>query len=105
MAYDEGVAERVREAISVRTGVTERKMFGGIAWMIDGNMAVGVVGDEVLVRLAADDAERALGGPDVREFDMGGRVSKGFVLVAAGDDLPNWVDAGADYASSLPPKG
>ena len=104
VAYDEGVAERVREVIGVRSGVTERKMFGGIAWMIGGNMAVGVLGDELIVRLEPGDAERALAEPDARPFDATGRPMKGFVVVAAGDDLARWVDDGADYAASLPPK-
>ena len=104
MAYDEGVAERVREVVGVRPGVTERKMFGGIGWMIGGNMAVGVLGDELLVRLAPDEAERALAETNVRAFDMTGRPMKGFVVVPADDDLPQWVDAGADHAASLPPK-
>ena len=109
MAYDTELAERVRAIIGVRQGLTERKMFGGIAWMLHGNMACGVLGDEVIVRLGVEDSARALAEPDTRPFDMTGRPMRGFVVVggqsiAQGGQLTGWVDAGADYASSLPPK-
>ena len=109
MAYDEELAERIRPVIGVRADVTERKMFGGIAWMLGGNMAVGVLGDELLVRLDHDDADRALTEAGVRVFDFTGRPARGMVVVAgervAEDaELAQWVDAGADHAASLPPK-
>jgi TfoX/Sxy family transcriptional regulator of competence genes len=109
MAYDEALAERVRTIIGARSAVTERKMFGGIAWMLQGNMACGVLGDDICVRLTPEDADRALAEPDTRRFEMGGRSSRGFVIVAgealaADDALARWVKAGADYALSLPPK-
>ena len=109
MAYDEALAERVRAIIAVRSDVTERKMFGGIAWMLGGNMACGVLGEDVLVRLAHDDADRALAEPNTRVFDMTGRPARGMVVVEGGSvtadaDLARWIDAGADHASSLPPK-
>jgi TfoX N-terminal domain len=93
----------------VRSGVVERKMFGGVAWMLHGNMACGVLGEDVLVRLGAEDGERALAEAHVRPFEMGGRRSRGFVVVAGAavvgdDELARWVDAGADHAASLPPK-
>ena len=109
MAYDEALAERVRTIIGARSAVTERKMFGGIAWMVGGNMACGVLGDDLAVRLALEDAERAMAEPYTRPFDMTGRPARAFVVVA-GDavadeaDLVRWVDAAADFASSLPPK-
>jgi hypothetical protein len=104
VAYDEALAEHVREIVGVRSAVTERKMFGGIAWMIEGNMGIGIVGDELMVRLDAESVERALAEPNVRQMEMSGRPMRGFLLVDAGDDLSRWVDAGADYAASLPPK-
>jgi TfoX/Sxy family transcriptional regulator of competence genes len=109
MAYDETLAERAREVISVRGEVREQKMFGGIAWMVAGNMACGVLGDELIVRLAPEDAERALAEPHTREFDFTGRPMRNIVMVAPeatvdDADLAGWVDAGADFASSLPPK-
>ena len=109
MAYDTQLAERVRAIVGVRQGLTERKMFGGIAWMVNGNMACGVLGDELIVRLSGEDRDRALAEPDTRAFDMTGRPMRGFVVVgghsiAQDDQLRGWVEAGADYASSLPPK-
>ena len=109
MAYDEALADRVREVISVRSGVTERKMFGALCWMVDGNMACGVTGDDLLVRLEPEDCEAALAEKHTEPFVMSGRAAKGFVIVQAEgvvDDaqLERWVDCGADYAASLPSK-
>ena len=109
MAYDEHLAERVRDALSGREAVSERKMFGGIAFMLAGNMAVGVMNDQLMVRVAKDDYADALAEPHVDQMDFTGKPMKGFVLVAAegtdsDEDLAGWVDAGADYAASLPAK-
>jgi TfoX/Sxy family transcriptional regulator of competence genes len=109
MSYSEALADRIRDALSGREGVSERKMFGGIAFMLEGNMAVGVAGEELMVRLGPEDAERALAEPHVRPMDMTGRPMKSIILVApeataADEDLASWVDAGADHAASLPPK-
>ena len=110
MAYDEALAERIRPLVTARGDVTERKMFGGITWMLQGNMACGVLGDDLCVRLAPEDAERALGEPETRQFEMmKGRPAKGMVVVdgaavAEDDALSRWVNAGADHALSLPPK-
>jgi len=106
MAYDEQLADRVREAISARPEVSERKMFGGIGFMIAGKMSVGVIGEELIVRLDPDDAEKALAEDGVREFDFTGRPMKGWIFVAperTEDDaeLAEWVEAGADFAASL----
>ena len=109
MAYDETLADRVREALSARGDLTERKMFGGIAFMIGGNMAVGVIGDDLMVRLDPADAEQALAEPHTRPMDFTGRPMRGMLFVdsegaAADRDLAGWVEAGADFAASLPPK-
>jgi TfoX/Sxy family transcriptional regulator of competence genes len=109
VAYDEGLADRIREVISARSDVTERRMFGGVGFMIAGNMSVGVIGEDLIVRLDPEEAEAALEEPGVREFDFTGRPMKGWVFIAPeatakDDDLTSWVDAGADYASSLPAK-
>lgn len=109
MAFDESLADRVRDALSARSDVSERKMFGGIAFMVGGNMAVGVIGDDLMVRLDPGDAEKALGEPHTRPMDFTGKPMKGMVYVdSAGTevdvDLAAWVDAGADFAASLPPK-
>ena len=109
MAYDEELADRVRDVLAPRAGLSERRMFGGIAFMLGGNMAVGVIGEDLMVRLDPADAERALGEPHVRPMDFTGRPMKGMVFVGpeatAGDEaVGGWADAGADFASSLPPK-
>ena len=110
MAYDEGLCERVRDVIAIRAGVTERKMFSALAWFVDGNMACAVLDDELMVRLGKEGAERALAEPHVRQFTSGkGKPMGGFVLVAPpaiadDEDLARWVDAGAEFAATLPPK-
>ena len=109
MAYDEVLADRIRELISGAPDVGERKMFGGLAFMVRGNMACGPVGDILMVRVGPDEYEQALKRPHAREMTFTGRPMKGFVelpVSALGDDelLADWVDLGVDYALSLPPK-
>ncbi len=111
MAYDEELAERVRELISARPGVSERKMFGGIGWMLGGNMAVGVMSDSrLMVRMEPEEVEAACREPHVHEFGReGAKPMKGFVVVdqdAVEDDaaLERWIDVGAERAASMPPK-
>ncbi len=109
MAYDETLADRVRAALAPRAEVSERKMFGGIAFMVGGNMAVGVIEDDLMVRLDSADAEQALSEPNVRPMDFTGRPMKKMVFVdpaatESAESLAAWVDVGADFASSLPPK-
>lgn len=109
VAYDEELADRVRNVLAARAELTERKMFGGIAFMISGNMAVGVIDGDLMVRLDPADVERALAEPHSRPMDFTGRPMKGMVFVdSAGtesdEDLAEWVEAGADFAASLPPK-
>ena len=110
MAYDEGLAQRVREQLAGESGLTEKKMFGGLAFLLDGNMSVGLSGEELMVRVGPDGTDDALAQPHTRLFDMSGRPMKGWILVApAGveDDgaLAAWVDRGVGLARSLPPKG
>jgi TfoX/Sxy family transcriptional regulator of competence genes len=81
MAYDEALAQRVRDLLAPREELTEREMFGGIAFMLAGNMACGVIGGDLLVRLGKEDAERALGEPHVRPMDFTGRPMKTTVYV------------------------
>jgi TfoX/Sxy family transcriptional regulator of competence genes len=109
MAYDETLADRVRDVLAPRSDLIERKMFGGVAFMIAGNMAVGVIEDDLMVRLDPADAERALAEPHTRPMDFTGRPMKGMLFIdpagsEADEDLASWVDAGADFAASLPPK-
>lgn len=109
MAYSEELADRIRDAIDGRPGVAERKMFGGIAWMVNGNMACGILGEDLMVRLERDDAKAALTEEHVGPMEFTGRPMRGFIVVAAAgiddvDALGRWVDVGADFAESLPPK-
>jgi TfoX/Sxy family transcriptional regulator of competence genes len=111
MAYDERLAERVRELIAARPGVVERKMFGGVGWTIGGNMAVGIMREtELVVRIEPDETEAALREPHVHEFARPGRKAMtGFVLVEPEGveedaELARWVDVGAARAASMPPK-
>jgi TfoX/Sxy family transcriptional regulator of competence genes len=109
MAYDEKLADRVRELLTSRSEVSERKMFGGIAFMVAGNMACGVLGEDLIVRLGDEDGERALAEDGVRPFDFTGKPMRNIVYVSPErtsdeDGLSEWVDAGADFAASLPPK-
>jgi hypothetical protein len=110
VAYDEQLADRVRDVLGDRKGLSERKMFGGIGFMIDGNVACGVIEEDLIVRLDPDDAEKALEEDHVRIFDFTGRPMKGWIFVGPGatgsdEGLASWVEAGADHAATLPPKG
>jgi TfoX/Sxy family transcriptional regulator of competence genes len=109
LAFDEALADRIRDCLASRSELTERKMFGGIAFMLAGNMAVGVIGEDLMVRLDPADAERALAEPHARPMDFTGKPAKNMVYVdpegtASEEDLVAWVEAGAEYAMSLPPK-
>ena len=109
MTYDEGVAQRVREILTDVAEVEEKRMFGGLAFMINGNMACGVIGTELMIRLDYEEAERALAEEHTRPMDFTGKPLRGMVYVSAegiaGDEqLASWAEAGADHAASLPPK-
>ncbi len=109
MAFDEGVAQRVREALGDRLGINEKKMFGGIAFMHSGNMCCGVVGDVLMARVGPDAYADALSRPYTREMDFTGRALKGFVYVEpAGFDedgeLREWIDLCLAFTGSLPAK-
>lgn len=109
MAHDEDLAERVRAALGSVQGVTEIKMFGGLCYTVRGNMAVGISKSELMVRMAPDDGDKALGEPHVRPMDFTGRPMRGFVFVGpegvrTSKMLQRWVDLGVAHAASLPPK-
>jgi TfoX/Sxy family transcriptional regulator of competence genes len=109
MAYDEKLAERIGTALPDRDDVSDRKMFGGIAFMVGGNMACGIMGDALLARVGADATDDALEEPHTRPAEMGGRTMKGYVLVepegiADDESLQQWVDRCVAFAESLPPK-
>jgi TfoX/Sxy family transcriptional regulator of competence genes len=110
VAFDEELAERVREALPAgdATRVSERRMFGGLAFLLDGQMFVGIIGDELMVKLGAEGSALALRREHVREMDFTGRPAKGMVFVQpAGlldEALARWVHDAAAFARGLPPK-
>ena len=109
MAYDEGLAHRIREQTNDVTGLTERKMFGGLSFLLEGNLAVGVIGEDMIVRVGPEHDRTALEMPSARSFDFTGRKMKGWVMVAPDgtqedEDLQNWIKMGLDFAATLPPK-
>jgi len=109
MAFDEGLAQRLREIFSEKEDVVEKKMFGGLAFMLSGNMCCGVIGEELMARVGPDQYESALQLPHARNMDFTGKPLKGFVYVgyqgiASDDDLENWVRRCEKFVSSLPAK-
>ncbi len=109
MAYDEALVAGVRSAFAGEPNVIEKKMFGGVAFMVDGNMACGIIDDEIMVRVGPDNHEDALSRPHARPMDFTGRPMRGMIFVArpgfeSDEDLAAWVESGASFARSLPPK-
>ena len=110
MAYDEDLAARVRAHVSGEAGVTEKKMFGGLAFLIEGNMAVGVSGQGgILVRVDPDESDALVASTPAQLMEMRGRSMRGWLRVGsedvAGDaELTTWVERGTTYARSLPSK-
>jgi hypothetical protein len=109
MAFDEQLAERIRQQLGKQKGLTEKKMFGGAAFLVNGNMACGVHGNKMIVRLEPDATAKALSRPHTQVFDLTGRPMKGWILVqpeglTTKAALSKWIQAGVKYASSLPAK-
>jgi TfoX/Sxy family transcriptional regulator of competence genes len=109
MAYDADLAERMRDLLAGTPGLSEKAMFGGIAFMVGGNMAVGAVGDGLIVRVEPDRYEEMLDEPGAGLMDFTGRPMRGWVSVAADavgtdESLQAWIDRGTGYAASLPAK-
>jgi hypothetical protein len=110
MAYDEDLANRIRELVAANEGLTEQKMFGGLAFMIGGNMAVGVSGQGgLMVRVEPEETAALVAKPHARPFEMRGREMNGWVRVdpegvRTKRQLEPWVRRGVSYARSLPPK-
>jgi TfoX/Sxy family transcriptional regulator of competence genes len=109
MAYSEDLVTRIRALLEDRVEVEEKKMFGGLTFMVNGHMACGVTNDVLVVRVGADHYEEALRVPFARECDFTGRPLKGMVMVdRRGFDSPGdllaWVDRGVRFARSLPSK-
>ena len=109
MAYDERLAHRVRLELAAQEGVSEKRMFGGMAFMVQGNMALAIDKDRLMVRVGPDRYEAALSMPHAGPMDMTGRPMKGFVVVQPEgldkkEGLQDWVQQGVEFALSLPPK-
>ena len=110
MAYDEALAARIREAVRGEPGVTEKAMFGGLAFLVGGHMAVSASGQGgMLLRCDPAQTETLVSDPGVGRFEMRGREMDGWLRVDAeavrtGADLDRWVAVGVAYARSLPPK-
>jgi hypothetical protein len=109
MAYDRGLAERIRDLVGADALLAERTMFGGLCFLSQGNMCFGILGDDLLVRVGRDAYDEALGRPHAREMDRTGRAMRGMVLVdpdgfTEDEDLQAWLDRGLAFADSLPPK-
>jgi hypothetical protein len=111
MAYDEELADRIRVLLGDEPGLTETKMFGGLAFLVDGNMAVAASGQGgILVRVDPDDSDALVGTTSARSVEMRGRAMRGWLrvdpeVVRTDGDLARWVEVGSTYARSLPPKG
>jgi hypothetical protein len=109
MAFSEELAERIRQGLARRKGIEEKKMFGGIGFLLIGNLLVGVWKDSLIVRLGPDEGEEALKEPHVSEFDITGRAMKGWVLVApegvdADEQLKGWIERAVKFVGKLPAK-
>jgi hypothetical protein len=109
MAFDEKLADRIRKRLGKRAGLSEKQMFGGIAFLLHGNMCCGVHKNELIVRLAPEETDKALKRPGARLFDLTGRPMKGWILVkpnglATTAALGRWVGIAVQYAASLPAK-
>ncbi len=103
MVFDERLAGRMRKALAQRKGITEKKMFGGLAFLLDGKMCCGIVKDEMVVRVGPDRYGEALARPHARPMDFTGRPMKGFVFVGqagieSDESLAEWLELGLKYA-------
>jgi TfoX/Sxy family transcriptional regulator of competence genes len=106
MAYDEQLAARVRKILSRRKGLTEKKMFGGLSFLLDGKMCCGVLRDDLVIRIQPEDYEAVLKESYVRPMDFTGRPLKGFIYVGSEgcqteQELSRWVEHGVDFVSSI----
>ena len=109
MAFDEFLAERVRAVIGKKRGITEKKMFGGLGFMLHGNMACGIVGERLMLRLGEEGATAALEEEHVVPMDFTGKPIKTMAFVEAGgieadSDLQKWVGKALAFAKTLPTK-
>jgi TfoX/Sxy family transcriptional regulator of competence genes len=109
MAYDETLAARVRVAVAERDGISERKMFGGLCLMLNGNMFAGVMQEDLMLRVGPERFEATLARPGARPMDFTGRPMAGYIYVAASAlaqtaTLTNWLDEALGFVETLAPK-
>lgn len=109
MPYDEGLAERIRGIVEDDSRIREKKMFGGLAFLVEGSMSVGIIRDELMVRVGPEAYAEALSRPHARPMDFTGRPMRGFVQVAPAGfeedaDLSAWVALAIAYAETQPAK-
>ncbi|HEY3012677.1 MAG TPA: TfoX/Sxy family protein [Gemmatimonadales bacterium] len=109
MAFDEKLATRIRQSLGQRVGLIEKKMFGGIAFLLNGNMCCGVHGQDLIVRLDPEQTDQVLSRPHARRFDLTGRPMNGWILVGprgltTDAHLGEWLGIATGYAGSLPRK-
>ena len=109
MAYDTGLAQRVREILEEEPGVEEKKMFGGLCFLLSGNMVCGIIKDDLIVRVGAEQYQAMLLVPHTRKFEITGRPLTGWVMVLAralddDDDLGDWLQRAVAFVRTLPPK-
>jgi len=106
MAFDESLADRIRRAVGRRKGITEKKMFGGLAFLLDGKMFCGIVKDELMVRVGPERYEESLAMSNVRPMDFTGRPMKGYVFVEPGgcrsvEAVKTWTSRGQDFVQTI----
>ena len=110
MAYDEDLGDRIRELVGAEKGVEEKRMFGGLAFLVNGNMSVAVSSKGgLMVRVPPDETEKLLARDHVEPMVMAGRETRGWLRVSVDGvktkrQLQQWISCGVDYAKSLPPK-
>ncbi len=109
MAYDDGLAQRVRDILEEEPGFGEKKMFGGICFLLFGNMVCGIIKDDLIVRVGADRYSEMLKMPQTKKFDITGKPMKGWVMVLSAaldsdEELNNWVQRALSFVRTLPPK-
>jgi TfoX/Sxy family transcriptional regulator of competence genes len=110
MPFDDKLANRIRTILGKMDGLSEKKMFGGLCFLLNGNMALGLVNEDLMIRVRPDSYETMLSQPHVRKMDFTGKPLKGFLYIDAKGtgsekDLRKWVLKGVEFAKSLPAKG
>jgi hypothetical protein len=109
MAYDEQLAERVRTEVSARADHIEKRMFGGICFMVRGHMCCGVTNEDLMLRLGVEAADEAMAEPGIRQMDFTGRPMTGYVFASGvaveRDALGAWIERALDFVGTLPEQG